>query len=154
MDVQKLELLLKKISQAIKIIQQLKEKEGGYLSEIKALSDEIVLLKEENLSLKNENVQMKKEIQKNNLIHNELENKITEILKFLPEEEPDKEEQTSLADTNRVDENPALSKNISFEDEIHFENTDTPDEYESEAPSFQSVGKETNVINLCRNRRT
>jgi hypothetical protein len=100
MDVQKLELLLKKINQAIKTIQILKDKDKQNTLEIK-------LLKEENTVLKTENDSLKMEIQKNNLIHNELENKITEILKYLPED--DETEQKNSAVTFNDDNNEQVA---------------------------------------------
>jgi hypothetical protein len=88
---------------------------------------------------------MKNEIQKNNLIHNELENKITEILKFLPEEEsyPEKEQD----EMEPIDIKPA-SKTISFDDEIPVKISDEPIENEVIKESlFVSDKKETATNN-------
>jgi hypothetical protein len=98
MDIQKLELLLKKISQAVKTIQTLKDNEINYKNDIDKLNNEILLLKEENLNLK-------KELQKNNILHNELEDKIVEILKYLPEDDENPEIKSQTYDPTAEKEN-------------------------------------------------
>jgi hypothetical protein len=89
MDLQKIELLIKKINQAIKTIQKLKEAEVKYQEEIKRLTNENQKIKDENLVLKEQVIKFEEELQSNNILHKDLENKIVEILKFLPDEEAD-----------------------------------------------------------------
>ena len=118
MDIQKLELLLRKINQAINTIKQLKEKEAQN-------NDMIKLLSEENSLLKEENERLKKEVQNNNQIHTELEDKIAEILKYLPDEDENVEdavEEKSVSDNDVYDIKDG--NRISFDDIEDEENTE------------------------------
>lgn len=87
MDIQKIELLIKKVYQAIKTIEKLKENEKRYLNEISVLKDANIKLQEENIFLKKEREVLLSEIKKNDNITKELEQKIVDILKYLPDDE-------------------------------------------------------------------
>ena len=106
MELQKLELLLKRVNQAVKTIQKFKETELKYQQEIKKLTDENIKLQEENLNLKKEVNIAKQEIQNNNSLYKELEDKIVEILKYLPDDEnaETNSSQSQQVDTNTTDQ--------------------------------------------------
>jgi len=101
MDIKKIELLIDKVYQAIKIIQKLKENEKKYFTEIENLKNEIKIEKDNNIKLqeeisnlnkqiellKEEKEKLLEEILKNENSNKELEQKIVELLKYLPDEE-------------------------------------------------------------------
>ena len=74
----KLELLMKRVKLTINVIEKYKENEVKYLNEIKRLA-------EENFSLKSELKSLKDSFAKNTLLQKDLEDKIVEIIKYLPD---------------------------------------------------------------------
>jgi hypothetical protein len=87
MDIQKLELLLKKVNQAITLINKYKESDKQKSQRIIELEEQIKLLAEDNQQLKISINNLNIELNENNELQNELENKIIEILKTLPDED-------------------------------------------------------------------
>lgn len=87
MEIEKIEVLVEKIDQAIKIIQQLKNDNKHFVKEIEDYKKEITKLNAENSKLKEENTSQKNEIKKTNELHQKLEDKIQQILQYLPDEE-------------------------------------------------------------------
>jgi hypothetical protein len=94
MDVTQIEVLLNKIEHAVKIIQQLKEKEAGYESRIAALTSERdqLLVEKEQLESDREHLagkvqSLQSEIDQTDQMHAKLEGRIKEILNYLPDEE-------------------------------------------------------------------
>jgi len=102
MDLQKLELLIKKINLTVKTIEKFKENEQKYLEEIKKISNENKRLVEENSSLKNEINLLKEDVNKNTILHKELEDKIIEIIKYLPDEEVFDNIENSKSETENI----------------------------------------------------
>ncbi|HPO49054.1 MAG TPA: hypothetical protein PLO89_01910 [Spirochaetota bacterium] len=96
MDLQKLELLVKKINHTVKLIEKFKENEKKLVLEIKKLTEENIKLQEENLNLKKEVNSLKEDVNKNSVMRKELEEKILEIIRYLPEDEEDEEEQKTV----------------------------------------------------------
>jgi hypothetical protein len=110
MDLQKIELLIKKINQAIKTIQKLKEAEVKYQEEIKRLTNQNQKIMEENLLLNERVGKFEEELQNNNILHKDLENKIVEILKFLPDEDTDITANITIQEENKTQDNVIVEK--------------------------------------------
>lgn len=123
MDVQKLELLIKKINQTVKIIERLKENEIKYQAKIEEFKSENMKLHEENLSLKKEIDTLKEEINKNSIMHKELEEKILEIIKYLPDDDnlENSNNSSSRENENDIDLNTTKNK-IDLENNSNIEN--------------------------------
>lgn len=102
MDIQKIELLIKKVNQVIKLIQKLKDNEKMYVEEISLLKENNLKLQKEIVNLKFEKEKLLQELNKNENYYKELEEKIIEILKYLPEEKPD-EQDKEIIKNNTVD---------------------------------------------------
>lgn len=96
MDLQKLELLVKKINHTVKLIEKFKENEKKLVSEIKKLTEENIKLQEENLNLKKEVNSLKEDVNKNSVMRKDLEEKILEIIRYLPEDDEYDEEEKSV----------------------------------------------------------
>ncbi len=87
MSLEKIEILVKKIDLAIKTIHNLKEENSILNIQLENYKKEIEELSIENKQLKNENSSLLTEKEKTNDIYMKLENKIEEVLKYLPDEE-------------------------------------------------------------------
>lgn len=87
MKLEKIELLVNKIDHAINIIQKLKDINTSQEKQIEKLNKENEKIKEENKKLKEENLKQKEEIDQTNDLHQRLEEKIQQILQYLPEED-------------------------------------------------------------------
>jgi hypothetical protein len=87
MSLQDIEQLVGKIDKAIKIIQNLKAENRKSGENAGILQSRIDALEDENNKLKSEITSKENEISKTNLLHEKLENKIKEILKYLPDDD-------------------------------------------------------------------
>lgn len=87
MKLEKIELLVEKIDHAINVIQKFKDINSSQEKQIEKLSKENEKIKEENKKLKEENKKQKDEINKTNDLHQRLEDKIQQILQYLPDDD-------------------------------------------------------------------
>lgn len=94
MDLAKLELLLKKVETASKIIDEMKSTQEAYKAKIEELSGQLDAALKQNAELKDENSSLQENIHKNELMHASLEEKIIQILDKLPDLEVPSEELT------------------------------------------------------------
>jgi len=155
MDLDKLDLLIRKINLAIKTIQKLRESELKYQEEIKILLLENTRLNEENENLKTELSKSEKLNQNNNTLQNELESKILEIIKFLPEDEDeDKIEENKNILGNKVNNSQEKSKIVETdsEEEIlkNFVNEQKDKENTFSLFDNSAISKES-TVNISRN---
>lgn len=87
MELEKIEILVQKIDHAINVIQGLKDLNAEQNKVIVKQKKEIEKIKEDNKRLKDEYKKQKEEIDKINDLHQRLEDKIQQILQYLPDEE-------------------------------------------------------------------
>src|SRR4030043_1409720 len=87
MEIEKIEILVQKIDHAINIIQGLKDANAEQNKVIVKQKKEIEKIKDDNKKLKDENKKQKDDIDKINELHQKLEDKIQQILQYLPDEE-------------------------------------------------------------------
>ena len=85
MSLQDIELLVGKIDQAINIIKNLKDDNKKLSEKYNIINSKLQLLEKENADLKNSLYSKENEITKTNALHEKLELKVQEILKYLPE---------------------------------------------------------------------
>ena len=95
MDTIKFELLLKKVTQAVFTLQKLKENEINYQRQIDKLTSDNIRIQEENLELKKQIQILTNDVQNKNHLHKELEDKILEVLSYLPDDNDDISENNS-----------------------------------------------------------
>lgn len=157
MDINKLELLLKKVNQAVNTIKQLKDREKKYLQVIESLKGENAILKEGGAKLKEENARLSSrvneltsELSQNEGLQNELEDRIIAMLNSLPDDEGEPDIDVSLEARPpqvQVVEEPATEKSeepsVTIEEEVIEERI--------EEPSLNSVEKEEREEEIIKN---
>jgi len=139
MDLQKFELLLNRVAQAAKSIQGLKEVEKSKNLEIKELKG--ILSDKENVisSLKDEIERLKQDSERRDILYKSLEDKIVEILQYLPDD-------NGSVETNCDN---SFSEKISIENEkletVNTDNKEYDDKIEANAEQDFIINKENDV---------
>lgn len=116
MELEKIEILVQKIDRAINVIKGLKDLNAEQNKVIVKQKKEIEKIKDDNKKLKDEYKKQKEEVDKINDLHQRLEDKIQQILQYLPDEDgvdikkgkissgKDEETLTQVRDGLKVDE--------------------------------------------------
>ncbi len=140
MDLEKIELLVKKIDQAIKTIKHLKSENNQkteQIEEFQKFQKENEKSLEENQKLKDENKALKNEINEITTLHEKLEDKIQEILQYLPDDNDDnnveKKEDTVVIIDSQTQESKKHEKNDEKDEERLKKFVDKPNDFEKKS---------------------
>ncbi|HNZ26812.1 MAG TPA: hypothetical protein PLG34_05870 [Spirochaetota bacterium] len=139
MDLQKFELLLNRVTQAAKSIQRLKEVEKSKNLEIKELKESLADKESVIASLKDEIKVLKQDSERRDVLYKSLEDKIVEILQYLPDDNGDVEN----------DQEEVVSEQLSMESEtseyVGADNKKIDDKIDNDVEEDFVINKETDA---------